>query len=185
MGSTPDTLCFRFFVPEKPLTQQGILSFVYSLFDPLRFVALVCLPSKQLLQELFRAGLGWGAPISEAHSIRWHSWLKLVKPIGVVRQFIFVLIQEQALSADCPSTLFVGVERILNDRLSTSLSSDCCDALALTPHHLLLHEANAGIPPHCSLKEWPTRRWQQVNYLLGVFWNRWMKKDIPTLQGRR
>ncbi|TGZ58978.1 hypothetical protein CRM22_009330 [Opisthorchis felineus] len=180
----PDTHCFRLRIPENPLTQRGILSFVCSLFDPLGWVGRVCLPSKHPLQELCKAGLGWGAPISEAHSIRWHSWSKLVRSIGIVRRIIFVLIQEQALSDGCLSTFFVEVKRILNDRPLTSVSSDCRDAFALTPNHLLLHEANAGIPSHCSLKERLTRRWKQVDYLSSVCSNRWLKEYIPTLKLR-
>ncbi|GAA48007.1 hypothetical protein CLF_101070, partial [Clonorchis sinensis] len=80
-----DILCFRFHIPEKPLTRRGLLAAVCSLFDPLGLVAPVCLTAKQLLQELCKAGLGWDSPVSEDHSIRWHSWLNLVKSIGVVR----------------------------------------------------------------------------------------------------
>ncbi|OON13640.1 hypothetical protein X801_10585, partial [Opisthorchis viverrini] len=74
--------CFRFHIPEKPLTRRGILAAVCSLFDPLGLVSPVYLTAKQLLQELCKAGLGWDSPVSEDHSIRWHSWLNLVKSIG-------------------------------------------------------------------------------------------------------
>ncbi|GAA57768.1 hypothetical protein CLF_113175, partial [Clonorchis sinensis] len=72
---SPDTLCFRFRIPEKPLTREGILAAVCSLFDSLRVVAPVCLTAKQLLQELCKPGLGWDSPISEDRTIRWRSWL--------------------------------------------------------------------------------------------------------------
>ncbi|OON21680.1 hypothetical protein X801_02422, partial [Opisthorchis viverrini] len=34
----------------------------------------------------------------------------------------------------------------------------------MTSNHLLPHEANAGIPSHCDLKEWFIRRWKQVDF---------------------
>ncbi|TGZ63780.1 hypothetical protein CRM22_006728 [Opisthorchis felineus] len=82
---SPDTHYFRFRIPEKPPTRRRILAAGCSLLDPQGLVAPVYLPAKQLLRELCEAGPGWDAAIGDDHSIQWHSWLNLVKSIGVVQ----------------------------------------------------------------------------------------------------
>ena len=49
-----DTFGFRIIVKDKPLTRRGILSSVYSIYDPLGFAAPFTLTAKKLLQDLCR-----------------------------------------------------------------------------------------------------------------------------------
>ena len=83
--------------------------------------------------------------------------------------------------------MFAEVERILNDRPLTPLSDDATDLQPLTPSHILLLTSNSSLPPVLLNKEdgYGRRRWRQAQYLAGVFWRRWLKEYLPTLQIRQ
>ncbi|KAK0134727.1 hypothetical protein N1851_029616 [Merluccius polli] len=71
-----DTFRFDILIPEKPHTRRGILSMVSSVYDPLGILALRTLPAKQLLQQLYRQGLGWDEPIPTDQSKQWINWIQ-------------------------------------------------------------------------------------------------------------
>ena len=50
---------------QRPMTRRGIVSAVYSLFDPLGFIAPYIMKAKLLLQTLSRKRLGWDDLIEE------------------------------------------------------------------------------------------------------------------------
>lgn len=52
-------LTVAFCVNLKPATRHGILSIVFTLCDPLRFVASFLLSETEVLQEMCRHGIGW------------------------------------------------------------------------------------------------------------------------------
>ena len=51
---------------QRPMTRRGIVSAVYSLFDPLGFIAPYIMKAKLLLQALSRKNVGWDDLIGEA-----------------------------------------------------------------------------------------------------------------------
>ena len=51
------------------------MSAVYSLFDPLGFIAPYIMKAKLLLQALSRKNIGWDDLIGEAERIQWRRWL--------------------------------------------------------------------------------------------------------------
>ena len=55
---------------QKPMTSRGIVSAVYSIFDPLGFMAPY-VKAKLLLQTLGRKRLGWDDPLEEANKGQW------------------------------------------------------------------------------------------------------------------
>ena len=63
-------------VNQKPMTRRGIVSAVYSLFDPLGFIAPYVMKAKLLLQTLSRKRLGWDDPLDEADKGQWKRWLE-------------------------------------------------------------------------------------------------------------
>lgn len=83
-------------------------------------------------------------------------------------------------------TLVCEVEKILNDRPITKLSDDPRDQLALTPNMLLLLQCNSSVPLGIFSKDdmYAKRWWRQANYLSNVFWKRWVKQYLPSLQTR-
>ena len=56
--------------------RQGILSMVYSLFDPLELIALYIMKAKLLLQELCRKKRGWDGDIDAQEKQQWSRWLE-------------------------------------------------------------------------------------------------------------
>ena len=54
---------------QRPMTRRGIVSAVYSLFDPLGFIEPYIMKSKLLLQALSRKNVGWDDLIGEAEKI--------------------------------------------------------------------------------------------------------------------
>ena len=69
--------CFQFNISQKdkPRTRRGILSMVFSIFDPLGFVAPFVLSTKVILQRLCKKVLGWDEIIPEEDLFEWQKWL--------------------------------------------------------------------------------------------------------------
>ena len=62
-------------VSQEPVTRRGIVSAVYSLFDPLGFIAPYAMKAKLLLQTLSRKRLGWDDTLEETDKEQWKRWL--------------------------------------------------------------------------------------------------------------
>ena len=74
------------------------------------------------------------------------------------------------------------MERIINDRPLVKQTDDPDDNYVLTPNKLLLLRGGScdgglSIPHETRLN----KRWRQVQYLADVFWNKWIKSYLPTL----
>lgn len=97
------------------------------------------------------------------------------------------LLKQQVLDDEGLSTLMCEVESIVNGRPITKVSDDAKDLNALTPNHLLLLRAGTTIPPgvFCKDDNYGCRRWRQVQYLSNVFWRRWTREYLPSLQQRQ
>ena len=78
---------FLFFVslPNKPLTRRGLLSAVFSLFDPFRLVSPVTLMPKLLLQELCKKGRGWDQDLEDEKVKCWKNWLFTLPTLNHLR----------------------------------------------------------------------------------------------------
>ena len=79
------------------------------------------------------------------------------------------------------------VESIVNSRPLTKVSDNVHDLDPLTQNHLLLFRYSQSFPPRIFAKEdiYSRHRWRQVEYLSDVFWHRWVKEYLPTLQERQ
>lgn len=97
------------------------------------------------------------------------------------------LMREQVLDDEGLNTLMCEVEAIVNGRPITKLSDDPRDLEPLTPNHLLLLRAGPAVPPGTFTKydNHGKRRWRQVQYLTDVFWRRWVREYLPSLQERQ
>lgn len=62
-------------VSQEPVTRRGIVSAVYSLFNPLGFIAPYAMKAKLLLQTLSRKRLGWDDMLEETDEEQWKRWL--------------------------------------------------------------------------------------------------------------
>ncbi|XP_023819257.1 uncharacterized protein LOC111948793 [Oryzias latipes] len=110
-------------------------------------------------------------------------WERLIRSVRSVLNAVIAL---QPLDDEGLATLFCTIEAILNGRPITKLSEDPTDHLPLTPNHLLLLRAGPSLPPGAFVKkDLYRRRWRQVQFLVDVFWMRWLKEYLPTLQKRQ
>ena len=108
----------------------------------------------------------------------------LQRMIRPVRRLILALTREQILSDEAMTTLFVEVERVLNNRPLVHLLSDDSDKLALTPNILLLLRDCDSLPIAILPNNY-SRRWRQVNHVAKTFWKRWLREYVPALQIRQ
>ena len=111
------------------------------------------------------------------------AWERIIRSI---RKILRALLGQQLVSDEMLQTLMAEVTGILNSRPLTPVSSDPKDLEPLTPNHLLLLRANPNLPVGSFGKEdgYSKRRWRQVQYMSDIFWKRWLKEYLPTLQER-
>ena len=108
------------------------------------------------------------------------------RQIRTVRTILTNLVGQQVLTDEKLATLFCVVEGIVNGRPITKLSDDPKDMKPLTPNDLLLLRPDNVLSPGNFVKQDALRQnWRQVQYLANVFWSRWLKEYLPTLQERQ
>ena len=96
------------------------------------------------------------------------------------------MVGERLVDEETLRTFLVEVEKILNDRPITPVSSDPQDLEALTPNHILLLRRNPSNPPEVFEEEDQYKaRWKHVHLLANEFWQRWTKEYLQTLQERQ
>ncbi len=111
-------------------------------------------------------------------------WERLVRSIKTALKSV---VREQILSDEGLMTLTTEVEKILNDRPITQVSNDIRDPEPLSPNKLLILRSNSCAPPGVFDKDdiYCRRWWRQVQYLANIFWRRWTREYIPSLQVRQ
>ena len=137
----------------------------------------------QIQQYLTQNSVKWvfNPPAGSHHGGVWE------RCIRTVRKVLNAICKEQTMDDEALSTLMCEVETIINGRPITKVSDDPNDFEALTPNHLLLLRTGAPFPPGLFNKAdcYVRRKWRQVQYLSNVFWRRWLKEYLPTLQQRQ
>ena len=129
------------------------------------------------------------------HEASWHfnppcashmggAWERLIRTI---RRVMTMVLREQILDDEGLQTLMCEIESIVNGRPLTRVSDDPRDANALTPNHLLMLKSNESYPPGIFSKSdgYSKRRWRQIQFLADLFWKRWVREYLPTLQRRQ
>lgn len=83
-------------------------------------------------------------------------------------------------------TLLTEVERILNSRPLTHISSDVNDLEPLTPNHILLglHRKWSYICDTDEADATSRKKYRQVRALAAEFWRRWQREYLPKLTTR-
>ena len=111
-------------------------------------------------------------------------WERMIRS---VRKILRALLKEQVVCDEVLSTVVTEATNILNSRPLTRNSDDPMDEEPLTPNHLLQLRPCASVPPGIFEKEdlHCRRQWRQAQYLANLFWKRWIKEYLPTLQERK
>ena len=137
----------------------------------------------QIHNFLLQRSIKWtfNPPAGSHHGGAWE------RCIRTVRKVMKALTKEQVLDDEGLNTLMCEVEAIVNGRPITKLSDDPRDLEPLTPNHLMLLRAGPAAPPGTFTKydNYSNRRWRQVQYLADVFWRRWVREYLPSLQERQ
>jgi len=109
------------------------------------------------------------------------------RQILTVRKVLATVMKEQLVSDESLNTLLCLVESIINGRPLTTVSDDPNDLNPLTPNHmLLLQPRDEGSPGLFDKRDsLCRRRWRQIQYLADVFWRRWRREYLSTLQLRQ
>ena len=137
----------------------------------------------QVQRELIQRGCKWIFQPPTASSMSG-VWERLVRSAKTVLKSI---IASHTVTDVTLTTVLTEVERILNGRALTANSDDPSDLEALTPSHFLLHRRVIALPPGVFDKADGILRkqWRQTQYLANLFWSRWIKEYLPTLQVRK
>ena len=70
-----DQMSYRINLKEHPRTRRGILSTLFSIYDPLFLVAPAVLPGKRMFQELCSHGASWDDVIDPEIQSKWNTWI--------------------------------------------------------------------------------------------------------------
>ena len=134
---------------------------------------------EQINDFLVQRNIKWtfNPPAASHHGGVWERCIRTVRKV-------MRAMKEQLLDDEGLNTLMCEVEAIVNGRPLTKLSDNPRDLEPLTPNHLLLLRNGSKVPPGVFTKEdcYENRRWPQVQYLAGVFWRRWIREYLPSLQ---
>ena len=135
----------------------------------------------QIERELKQRGCKWifQPPTASSMSGVWERMVRSAKTV------LKSILGAQTVTDVVLRTLVTEVERILNGRALTANSDDPNDLEPLTPAHLLMQRKIICLPPGVFEKtDIYRKKWRQVQFLANLFWERWLKEYIPTLQQR-
>ena len=115
------------------------------------------------------------------------SWERLIR---TTRAILVALMKEQGhlLNDESFRTLLTEAESIVNSRPLTFPTDDPQDLIGpLTPNHLLTMKAKVVLPPPGEFQKedmYCRKQWRRVQYLAEIFWARWKREYLQTLQVR-
>ncbi|XP_006811382.1 uncharacterized protein LOC102802836 [Saccoglossus kowalevskii] len=136
----------------------------------------------QIQGFLLRKGIDWkfNPPAGSHFGGVWE------RQIRTIRQILQGITKQQQLDDENLQTLLCEVEHIINSRPITKPSDDAKDDGPLTPNILLMMK---GISLSPCLSEttdlYARKRWRQVQYMSDMFWKRWVKEYLSSLQKRQ
>ena len=110
------------------------------------------------------------------------------RQIRSVRSTLGVLLKEfgSRIDDEMLATLLCEAESIINSRPLTAISDDVDDLAPLSPGMLLTLKKGGGWAPISTTGcAYARKRWKQVQYLADLFWSRWRREYLQSLQSRQ
>ncbi len=148
--------------------------------------ALAEMKTGDLQQRLLKQNIQWifNPPAGSHFGGVWE------RQIRSVRKVLSHLSMEFGSVLDDESfhTLMCEVENIINSRPITTPSSDPTDTECLMPSHILHMKRGIVLPPPGTFQRediYLRKRWRRVQYVANIFWTRWRKEYLLTLQNRQ
>ena len=104
-----------------------------------------------------------------------------------VLEAILVDVPSKYLTHEVLTTLMAEVSAMVNARPLVPVSNDPDAPEVLTPATLLTQKPQQLRPPagDFNAENLLSKQWKRVQHLANVFWARWRKEYLPTLQPRR
>ena len=140
---------------------------------------------KEITEKLRQQNIDWkfNPPAASHMGGVWE------RQIRTTRRILDTLLREHGSRLDDESlqTLMCEVESIINSRPLTVISSDVKDPYPLSPNQILTMKTSIVLPPPGKFQRndvYMRRRWRRVQYLCNLFWSRWKREYLPTLQER-
>lgn len=84
-------------------------------------------------------------------------------------------------------TFMCEVEAVINSRPLTRCSDNPNDLDVISPNGLLTMKGSTTLPPGIFDDKdiYAKKRWKQMQYLADLFWKRWVREYLPSLQRRQ
>ena len=103
--------------------------------------------------------------------------------IKAAKKAIYAILNNADVNDEELSTVFTGVEAMLNSRPLTYQTSNPKDTIPLTPNNFLHGQIGGKSAPEAvEYTEFnPRKRWRRVQELIGHFWKRWMREWLPMI----
>ncbi|XP_040289970.1 uncharacterized protein LOC121002590 [Bufo bufo] len=142
---------------------------------------------KELQLDNFLANNGCTWLFNSPHSSHMGgSWERM---IGIARRILDSMLQDHKSSLfthETLSTFLSEVSAIINARPLVPVSSDPDAPMILTPATLLTQKVGTTVISSAEIdpKDIYRRQWKRVQHLANVFWHRWRKEYLHTLQSR-
>lgn len=151
--------------------------------DDLRIDA-INVEDDKVKQFLFSSGTTW--LLNSPHSTHMEGeWERMT---GITRRILYsMLVGVKNLTHEVLVTLMAGISAIVNSRPLVPVSYDSEVPEVLTPAMLLTHKADVDELPftHLDVKDLYRSQWKRVQHLANIFWDRWRREYMHTLQPRK
>jgi len=106
--------------------------------------------------------------------------------IRLCRRHLNHLLQEQHVSDESLSTIITEVKFLVNSRPLVPNSDSPDDLSALTPNDILVVKPMSSLPPGVfDHHDRYRKRWRHIQYMVDVFWHRYLKEYLPLLNRRQ
>lgn len=108
------------------------------------------------------------------------------REVRSVKAALRVILKEQSVPEPVLQTVLIEVEGILNAKPLGYVSADTADPDPITPNVLLMGRHDSSLPQalYDSSSILGTRRWRHSQVLADHFWSMFIRRYLPTLQGR-
>ena len=107
--------------------------------------------------------------------------------IKAAKKAILAILANADINDEELITAFTGAEALINSRPLTYQSANPEDNVPLTPNHFLHGQIGGQFAPEAveEVGNNPKKRWRRFQELTRHFWQRWMRKWVPSLSSRK